>query len=170
MIETNNQPKTKVKKEEIINSVPLTAPEVTPEVTPEVKEEIIPEVKKEVAPKAPKAPKAKVEVKKEDKKEKSVIDTALVMNGKIEVRKYTLNDHGENFIELATEFASKKGYEVVTLKEVIKTENDAPTEDPENVVVVKKNGLTIRTYSLSVHGEDFKKLAKQFAEKNDYQI
>lgn len=163
MIETNNQPKTEVKKEEIINNVPLTAPEVTPE----VKEENIPEVKKEVKVKtAPKVPKAKVEVKKE----KPLVDTALVMNGKIEVRKYTLNDHGEDFIELATEFASKKGYEVITLKEVIKTESDAPTEDPENVVVVKKNGLTIRTYSLSVHGEDFKKLAKQFAEKNDYQI
>ena len=148
MIETNNQPKVEVKKEEIINTVPLTAPEVAPE----VKEEIIPEVKKEV------------------KKAKPLVDTALVMNGKIEVRKYTLNDHGEDFIELATEFASKKGYEVVTSKEVIKTDSNIPTENPENVVVVKKNGLTIRTYSLSVHGEDFKKLAKQFAEKNNYQI
>lgn len=166
MIETNKQPKTEVKAEEITNNVPLTAPEVAPE----VKEEIVPEVKKEVVPKAPKAPKAKVEVKKEVKKEKPLIDTALIMNGKIEVRRYSIKDHGEDFIELATEFASKKGYEVVTLKEVIKTESDAPTEDPENVVVVKKNGLTIRTYSLSVHGEDFKKLAKQFAEKNDYQI
>jgi len=163
MIETNNQPNTEVKKEETINSVPLTAPEVTPEVTPEVKKEV--KVKT-----APKAPKAKVEVEKKVKKEKPIVDIALVMNGKIEVRKYTIQDHGENFVELANEFASKKGYEVVTLKEVIKTESNAPIEDPENFVVVKKNGLTIRTYSLSVHGEDFKKLAKQFAEKNDYQI
>jgi len=164
MIETNNQPNTEVKKEETINSVPLTAPEVTPEVKKEVK------VK--TAPKAPKSPKAKVEVEveKKVKKEKPIVDIALVMNGKIEVRKYTIQDHGENFVELANEFASKKGYEVVTLKEVIKTESNAPIEDPENFVVVKKNGLTIRTYSLSVHGEDFKKLAKQFAEKNDYQI
>lgn len=159
MIETNNQPNTEVKKEETINSVPLTAPEVTPEVKKEVKVKT-----------APKAPKAKVEVEKKVKKEKPIVDIALVMNGKIEVRKYTIQDHGENFVELANEFASKKGYEVVTLKEVIKTESNAPIEDPENFVVVKKNGLTIRTYSLSVHGEDFKKLAKQFAEKNDYQI
>ena len=42
---------------------------------------------------------------------------AVVMNGKFEVRRYTVEDHGENFVELAEEFASKKDYQVKLIKE-----------------------------------------------------
>ena len=53
-------------------------------------------------------------VKVESKKEVEVKDfsLAIVKNGKYEVRRYTQEDHGDNFAELANEFASKKGYQV----------------------------------------------------------
>jgi uncharacterized protein YigE (DUF2233 family) len=37
---------------------------------------------------------------------------AVVKNGKYEVRTYSLEENGENFVSLANEFASKKGYQV----------------------------------------------------------
>lgn len=43
---------------------------------------------------------------------KKVFNVAVVTNGKYEVRRYSVEDHGENFAELANEFASKKGYQV----------------------------------------------------------
>jgi hypothetical protein len=43
---------------------------------------------------------------------KKLYIVAVVMNGKYEVRRYTLEEHGKNFAELANEFASKKGYQI----------------------------------------------------------
>lgn len=66
----------------------------------------------------------KVEEKKESKSKKSTSKTkkvekeeveatvAVVKNGKYEVRRYSLEDNGENFKELASEFAEKKNYQV----------------------------------------------------------
>ncbi len=45
-------------------------------------------------------------------KVKETFNAAVVKNGKYEVRRYTLVDHGEDFAKLANEFASKKGYQV----------------------------------------------------------
>jgi len=42
---------------------------------------------------------------------------AVVYNGKIEVRRYSLAMNGENFVELANELANKKQY-VVKLEDV----------------------------------------------------
>lgn len=53
----------------------------------------------------------KKESKKSSKKS-SKINAAIVRNGRNEVRRYTLYIHGENFEELANEFAQKRDYEV----------------------------------------------------------
>lgn len=37
---------------------------------------------------------------------------AVVKNGKYEVRRYSLEDHGKDFARLAEQFATKKGYQV----------------------------------------------------------
>lgn len=53
----------------------------------------------------------KVVVPKEDKNSK--VNTAIIRNdGKQEVRKYTLDSHGEDFADLAEGFANKNGYSV----------------------------------------------------------
>lgn len=44
--------------------------------------------------------------------EKSPTIEAVVYNGKYEVRRYNLTNHGAGFSELAEDFASKKGYTV----------------------------------------------------------
>lgn len=39
-------------------------------------------------------------------------DVAVVLNGNYEIRRYSLSEHGENFSELAKDFASKNQYTV----------------------------------------------------------
>lgn len=54
---------------------------------------------------------AKEKSKQVEKKVEKVKETvAVVMNGNLEVRRYTLEVHGENFEALANEFASKGNY------------------------------------------------------------
>lgn len=43
---------------------------------------------------------------------KEIYEVAIVKNGKYEVRRYNRENHGENFAELANQFALKKGYQV----------------------------------------------------------
>lgn len=43
-------------------------------------------------------------------------NAASVRSGKNEIRRYTLETHGESFVKLAEGFADKKGYEVVMLE------------------------------------------------------
>jgi flagellar biosynthesis/type III secretory pathway M-ring protein FliF/YscJ len=56
-------------------------------------------------------------IKETTKNEEIDSNVAVVMNGKFEVRRYTVEDHGENFKELAEEFASKKDYQVKLIRE-----------------------------------------------------
>lgn len=42
----------------------------------------------------------------------NVLTTAVVYNGSREVRRYSVEEHGENFEKLAEEFASKRNYSV----------------------------------------------------------
>lgn len=58
------------------------------------------------------APKKDDEVKKDGK-----VSVAIVKNGKYEVRRYSLQDHGKNFKKLASEFADKKKYEIELVTE-----------------------------------------------------
>ena len=48
----------------------------------------------------------------EAQKEISPNPEAVVYNGKFEVRRYNVKTHGVDFIDLAKDFASKKGYSV----------------------------------------------------------
>ena len=57
------------------------------------------------------------EVKETIENKEAEGDIAVIMNGKFEVRRYTVENHGENFVELANEFATKKGYQVKLIKE-----------------------------------------------------
>ena len=43
-------------------------------------------------------------------------NTAIVMDGRKEIRRYTVENHGEDFKSMADDFADKRGY-VVTLKD-----------------------------------------------------
>jgi hypothetical protein len=52
--------------------------------------------------------------KKDDEESTKEVEhsVAVVLSGNTEVRRYTAEDHGENFQELASEFASKKNLTV----------------------------------------------------------
>lgn len=62
--------------------------------------------------------------KSEQKREKIMMEdlngpynTAVVMNGNKEIRRYTLEVHGEAFQKMASDFSDKKGYSVVMKEE-----------------------------------------------------
>ena len=53
---------------------------------------------------------------KEVKEELEDYNTAVVMDGKKEIRRYTVESHGEDFKSMAHDFADKRGY-IVALKD-----------------------------------------------------
>lgn len=50
--------------------------------------------------------------KEKSKVSKSGFNTAVVLDGTREVRRYDASEHGDDFVELANEFAGKRKYEV----------------------------------------------------------
>jgi hypothetical protein len=80
------------------------AQDVKPEVTPEVETETTPN---ETAP----APEQPAKVEKPKVEVRPTLANVVNTSGQV-VRTYTLADHGENFLELAQEFAGKRGYSV----------------------------------------------------------
>ncbi len=82
---------------ETSENTPSTEPEIEPEEEPkttteEVKDNKKPQEKKE-------APQKK-------------FNAAIVKDGSREIRRYTIEDHGKNFAELAKQYADHKGYRV----------------------------------------------------------
>lgn len=47
---------------------------------------------------------------------KEEFNAALVFNANREVRRYTLEDHGENFVNLANQYAGHRGFDVDLVK------------------------------------------------------
>jgi hypothetical protein len=68
--------------------------------------------KESLGQEAPKVVEKVLTAAKESPK-KEEFDTYVVVKGKMQVRKYSREDHGENFAELAGQFARKKGYGLI---------------------------------------------------------
>lgn len=102
----------------------------------------------------------------------SEVENYGVYNGMHLVKTFNPNTHGENFKELAENFAKRKGGGY-TVKEYV-IPGDEPEYSKDSVVVYTRNKQVFRVYSLETHGKDYKKLAKQFvdkyAEKKGYQL
>lgn len=146
------------KKEAEISSQNITPPENTDITTPVTPNEPT----KPIEPATPTPPE-----EKKDKKEKDV-NVAIVKNGKFEVRRFNIEDHGKKFADLAQAFANKNNYQVELIKQEKIGENDVEKET--DVAIVKKGKYEIRRYSLKENGKKYLELAKEFSDKNGYQI
>lgn len=85
-----------------------------------------------------------------------------VYRGNNLVTKYTLLNHGDDFVKLAKEKAKTiPGAEARPFVDPAR-----PVIEKTSVAVVNQNGNEVRRYSKSVHGNDYLKLADAFIEKH----
>lgn len=83
------------------------------------------------------------------------------------VKMYRKGPHGDNFAELAQAYAERKSTttDVLTAKAYFPPVNIEEV-DTDTVHIVTVNNQPLRTFSLKVHGKDYKNIAKAFVEKH----
>lgn len=108
------------------------------------------------------------EVEEKDKSNKAV---AVFSKENKLVRVYSVAEHGKDYKKLAEEFAAKKGGKVESY--TIPKQAPVAEEEKEVVKVLTPSGDVHRVFTLSQHGEDYRKVAEEFVkkyEKRNYKI
>lgn len=85
-----------------------------------------------------------------------------IFEGKKLVKLFKDTSHGLGFKKLAEEYAKRKNLTAEPYVPPVEGEEEV---DENSIKVLSKNGEVIRVFSLTAHGEDYEKLAKQFVAK-----